>query len=87
MALSIRNQQAEKLARDVASAAGESITQAIIHALEERLVRIRGRRTAPDSLEEIMSISRRCRSLPDQDRRTPDEILGYDGAGVPGHGH
>lgn len=87
MALSIRNQHAEQLARDVANAAGESITQAIIHALEDRLTRIRGRRTAPDSLEEILTISRRCKSLPDQDQRTPDEILGYDDAGTPGHGH
>ena len=87
MALSIRNQHAEKLARDVANAAGESITQAIIHALEDRLARIRGRRTAPDSLEEILTIARRCKSLPDQDRRTPDEILGYDDAATPGHGH
>jgi len=87
MPLSIRNQQAEKLAREVSGVTGESITEAIIHALEERLARLRGARTAPDTLEEIMTIARRCSALPDQDPRTPDEILGYDDAGVPGHGH
>jgi antitoxin VapB len=83
MALSIRNQHAEKLARDVAATAGESITQAIIHALEERLARLQGRRSAPDTLQEIMTIGRRCSDLPDQDPRTADEILGYDDTGAP----
>ena len=87
MALSIINQQAEKLARDVANATGESITQAIIHALEERLTRLRGQRSTPGSLEEIMTIVQRCSSLPDQDPRTPDEILGYDDTGSTGHGN
>ena len=34
MALSIRNPKAERLAREVAERTGESLTQAIIHALE-----------------------------------------------------
>ncbi len=78
MALSIRNEQAEKLARAVAEETGETMTQAIIHALEERWVRLKGRQTVPDLAERIISISRRCRQLPDQDSRTPAEILGYD---------
>lgn len=83
MALSIRNEKAEKLAREVAALSGENITQAIIHALEERLERLRGRRTTADLVSEIMAISKRCSALPDQDQRAPDEILGYDESGVP----
>ena len=83
MALSIRNPKAEKLAREVAAQSGENLTQAIIHALEERLERLRGRRTAPDTFQEIIQISRRCSSLPDQDPRSAEEILGYDHRGVP----
>ena len=82
MALSIRNPRAEKLAREVAAESGENLTEAILHALEERLERIRGRRIAPDLVQEIMKISKRCSALPDQDQRTPDEILGYDSMGV-----
>jgi antitoxin VapB len=78
MALCIRNPHAEKLARDVAAQTGENITQAIIHALEERLERINGRKQAYDIKEEILKISERCSSLPDKDRRTEEEILGYD---------
>ena len=40
MALSIRNPRAEKLAREVAAESKESLTQAIIHALEDRLERL-----------------------------------------------
>ena len=83
MPLSIRNPRAEKLARELAAESGENITQAIIHALEERLERIRGRRTATDTAAEIMVISKRCSQIPDQDERSPDEILGYDPTGVP----
>ena len=83
MALSIRNPQAEKLAREVAAESGESLTEAIIHALEERLERLKGRRTTTDVAEEIMKISLRCRALPEKDQRSADEILGYDERGIP----
>ena len=82
MALSIRNAKAEKLARELAAECGENITQAITRALEERLQRLRGRSTSIDMAEEIMKISRRCSEIPDQDRRSPDEILGYGPSGV-----
>ena len=83
MALSIRNPKAEKLARELAAESGENITQAITHALEERLQRLRGRATAIDLAEEIMKISKRCSEIPDQDQRSPDVILGYGPEGVP----
>lgn len=83
MAISVRNPRAEKLARQVAAETGESLTEAIIHALEERLERLKGRRTTLDVAEEIMRISHRCRALPDKDERSADEILGYDERGLP----
>lgn len=84
MAISIRNPKAEELAREVAAESGENLTQAIIHALEERLERLKGRKTAEDLAEEIMKISERCSALPQLDDRTPEDILGYDHKGVPG---
>lgn len=47
MALSIRNRKAEQLAREVAAQTGETMTVAVIHALEDRLQRLTGRRVAP----------------------------------------
>ena len=81
MAISIRNEHAERLAREVARESGENLTQAIIHSLEERLQRLRGRRNISNLEKEIMNISRRCSALPNLDTRSPDEILGYNKEG------
>ena len=83
MPLSIRNPRAERLARELAAESGENLTQAVIHALEDRLQRIKGRRIAVDLVDDILAVSRRCSALPDQDTRPADEILGYDKDGIP----
>lgn len=83
MGISIRNPKAEQLAREVAEQSGESLTQAIIHALEERLERLKSRRSATNLAEEMLKISERCSALPDLDPRSPDEILDYDSKGAP----
>jgi antitoxin VapB len=82
MALSIKNDVAERLARRVAAETGESLTEAVINSLEERLERLKGRRSAPDLVETLMAIGRRCSALPDLDTRSADEILGYDDIGA-----
>ena len=82
MAMSLKNPRAEALAREVARETGESLTQAIVRALEERLERLRGRRAAPDVAREIIRVAERCRALPDLDRRSADEILGYGPGGT-----
>jgi antitoxin VapB len=82
MALSIRNKDTERLAREVARETGESITIAIRTALEERLIRLSGRRTSVDLATEILKIGGRCAALPDIDTRSPDDILGYGPDGL-----
>jgi len=81
MALSIKNPRAEKLAAEVAEQTGQTRTRTVIVALEEKLERLRGQRTSPDTLKVIMEISQRCARLDDLDQRAPDEILGYDDRG------
>ena len=78
MAISIRNPIAEKLVREVVEQSGESMTQAIIHSLEDRLEKLKGQRNPKDLLQEIKEISNRCASLPNIDSRSADEILGYN---------
>jgi len=82
MALSIKNDTAERLARQVAAETGEGLTEAVIHSLAERLERLKGRRSAPDLIEILLAISRRCSSLPDLDTRAADEILDYAETGA-----
>ena len=63
---------------------GESLTEAVRKALAERLERERRKRAASKGLaERLDAIALHCAPLPDYDRRTPDEIIGYDEYGVP----
>jgi antitoxin VapB len=84
MALSIKDPNADRLARELARSTGESLTEAITVALRERLQRVRRlTRQDPKLADELMEIARRCAALPVLDDRTPDEILGYDQNGLP----
>ncbi len=83
MAVSIKNPETERLARDLARRTGVSITEAITVALREQLAREDGRRAAPRIRDELLAIGRRCTALPDLDLRTAEEILGYDEIGLP----
>jgi antitoxin VapB len=84
MALSLKNDQAERLARQVAKATGETITQAIQVALEERWNRLKATRQNPILAAQVQEILRRVDALPTLDTRTDDEILGYNENGIPG---
>ena len=84
MALSIKDAKADRLARELAHATGETITQAVTTAVEERLTHVRARRKQARRLaDELDEIAKRCAALPVHDPRTPDEILGYDEHGLP----
>jgi len=83
MALSIKNSETERLARQVARETGESLTEAIQISLEERLHRIKRRRHERLLAERLEDILRRVDALPTVDRRPEDEILGYDHQGIP----
>ena len=83
MALSIKNSEAERLARQVAKEAGESLTQAIEISLRERLQRLKQRHRGRIMAEKLEDILRRVDGLSTLDARSEDEILGYDEQGVP----
>ncbi len=84
MALSLKDAETDRLAREVAKLTGESLTEAVRQALAERLERERRRRGRGKSLaERLNEIALHCAALPDYDTRTPDEIIGYDEYGVP----
>lgn len=83
MALSIKDPEADRLARELAARTGETLTEAIVVALRERLARETGRTRAVLLSEELAAIRRRCAGLPVLDNRSEDEILGYDQDGLP----
>ncbi len=83
MPLSIKHPEADELARSLAALTGQSITDVVIRALREQLLRETGRRSAPRLAEELRTISDRCAALPDHDTRSPEEIIGFDEYGLP----
>lgn len=82
MALNIRNKDAERLAAELAKQTGETKTDAVIRALQERLERVRRRRSKRRLADELDEIARHCAGLPVLDARSPDEIVGYDEHGL-----
>ena len=84
MPISIKDPEADRLARALADATGESITHAVAVAVRERLERVRSTRRRTDRVAELTTIAERCAALPVLDERPEAEILGYDESGVPG---
>ncbi len=83
MALSIKNNETERLARQVAREAGETLTEAIERSLRERLQRLHQPKRERLLVERLEDILQRVDALPTLDTRPADEILGYDEQGMP----
>lgn len=86
MQLNIKDPKAYEMAQELARLTGESMTQAVVHALEERLRRKQdyaavkpARKGIADAL---LAIADECSKLPVYDDRAPDEML-YDEHGLP----
>ena len=85
MAVLIKDQEADRLIRELAARTGESITDAVKQAVQERLKRV------PLSEDEIAARKRKLAellayfdSLPRvNEHLTDDELLGYDENGLP----
>jgi antitoxin VapB len=83
MALSIKDPEADRLAREVAALTGESLTVVVRTSLAQRLEREKRRRAGGKTLaEQLDELAKECAALPDHDTRSPDEIIGYDENGM-----
>lgn len=82
MALSIKTSEADALARELAAATHESLTEAVTVALRERLARIREAEQL-DVGSRLLRLANEYSSLTVLDHRPADDILGYDEHGLP----
>ncbi len=86
MPLSIKDPEANRLARMIAQRTGETMTQVVIKALREYLAREQRKTQSTAEIEslvsEIMAIGRQFASLPLWDSRSLEEML-YDENGLP----
>ena len=83
MVLSIKDPEADRLARQLAELTGESLTDAVKQALNDRIeqeTRRRGDKLDRNRLDDIVQ---RLAALPTVDDRAPEELIGYDAEGLP----
>jgi antitoxin VapB len=83
MVLNIKDGETDRLARELAAEAGESITVATRRAIEERLARIRARQSVGPDGDGLDEFIRRGRERATLDARPIEDILGYDEHGLP----
>ena len=82
MTLEIHAPQADTLAQALATATGEDIDTAVVRAIEERLARV-PRRQSTDRDTDLDALFDRLTQMPVMDSRSPDDIIGYTGNGLP----
>jgi antitoxin VapB len=83
VSLNIKNDEVNRMVRELASLTGESMTQAIAVAVRERLVRVR-RGPENDLTERLLAIGKHCASrIPESYRAIDHGDLLYDERGLP----
>jgi len=82
MALSIKTDEADRLARELATATHESITEAVTVALRERLARVRAL-PGPDIVTAARLLAIDYLAGAAHDPRSDDDVIGYDERGLP----
>ena len=83
MPLNIKDADTHVLAKRLASLTGESLTQAVKRAVQERLAQVEKTRRAMRLADELDHIALHCARLPRRDRRSAEQIVGYDERGLP----
>lgn len=83
MALNIKDEETDRLARELSRATGMSITAAVRDAIKTRLGQVEAVNRVQSRRGKLTKIIARGRARSVLDERSPDEILGYDHAGLP----
>jgi len=84
MALNIKDEEVDRLARQLSKRTGETITDAVRTALKERLGRLRAKAEPPLS-ERLLAIAQRLKTLTPLTDKGSKELLDelYDEHGLP----
>jgi antitoxin VapB len=84
MSLNIKNDEAHRLAQELARLTGESVTGAVTEALRERLARIRRERDREALTRRLLAIGVDCAARLKEPYRSIDHAdLLYDEKGLP----
>ena len=83
MPLNIKDSETHALAKRLATLTGESLTQAVKQSIQQRLAQVEKRRCAIRLADELDQIALHCANLPRRDKRSAEQIIGYDERGLP----
>ena len=83
MAISLKDPEADRLAREVAARTGETLTAAVIVALRERLARLKGQSPPPAVARRASRHRPTLRRVADARRPASRRDSGYDEQGLP----
>lgn len=83
MAINIKDEETDRLARELATLTGLPITVAVRDAVSARLDALKRRNRVADHQRDLSSIITRGRARRLVDDRPEDEILGYGPDGLP----
>lgn len=84
MNLNIDDPEAAEMVSTLAALTSETVEEAVITALRERLLRLNeDALESAATLEHVMEVVHHCAALPELDPRTAEEIIGYDENGLP----
>jgi len=81
--LNIKNAEAYELAAEIAYLQGGSMTEAVLRALRREAAFARKLKDRDAYFKRLLAYGERFMALPQDDTRTPEEILGYDENGLP----
>lgn len=83
MPLTINHPEVTQLAQELVDYTGETLSQAVLIALRERLEREKEKQRQALLKKALLQIGQQCAALPILDQRSPEAILGYNQHGVP----
>jgi len=84
MALNIKNDEAHRLAQELARETGESMTKAVTQALRERLEHVRQRKGKKGLSKRLLAIAHECATHLKEPYKSIDHAdLLYDERGLP----
>ena len=79
----IKDAETHTLAKRLASLTGESLATAVNHAIQPKLAQVEKVQGGPSPADELDHIALHCANLPRRDKRSADQIIGYDETGLP----
>ena len=83
MPLNIKDDDTHELAKKLASLTGESMAKAVKRAIQEKLAQVEKMQGGTALADELDRIALYCAKLPRRDKRSSEEIIGYDESGLP----